>query len=69
MIYNYYVKIGIAVIILRVVIISVCTQNQAQKPQNTSPTAVIIQNFTFTPNTLTVKAGTNFTGINQDSTV
>ena len=69
MIYKYYIKIGIAVIILGVVIISGCTQNPQQNPQNTSPTTVMIQNFTFTPNNLTVKAGTNVTWINQDSTV
>ncbi|MGB9978460.1 cupredoxin domain-containing protein [Methanobacterium sp.] len=69
MIYKYYIKIGIVVIVLGVVIISGCTQNQQQNPQNASPTTVMIQNFTFTPNSLTVKAGTNITWINQDSAV
>ena len=75
MTYKYYIKIGIAVIILGVVITSGCTQNQQQSPQNTtnskntSYSTVTIQNFTFTPNTLTVKAGTNITWINQDSAV
>lgn len=75
MTYKYYIKIGIAVIILGVVITSGCTQNQQQSPQNTtnnkntSYSTVTIQNFTFAPNTLTVKAGTNVTWINQDSAV
>ena len=75
MTYKYYIKIGIAVIILGVVITSGCTQNQQQGPQNTTNTkntsysTVTIQNFTFTPNTLTVKAGTNVTWTNQDSAV
>ena len=74
MTYKYYIKIGIAVIILGVVITSGCTQNQ-QQPQNTTNTkntsysTVTIQNFTYSPNTLTVKAGTNVTWINQDSAV
>ncbi len=66
---------GIAAIILGVIIISGCTQNPQQSPQNTtnpqnnSYNTVEIQNFTFTPNTLTVKAGTNVTWVNQDSAV
>ena len=75
MIYKYYIKIGIAIIIVGIITISGCTQNQQKSPQNTTSSqnnsqyTVMIQNFTFTPNTLTVKAGTNVTWINQDSAV
>lgn len=75
MTYKYYIKIGIAVIILGVVITSSCTQNHQQSPKNTTNTkntsysTVTIQNFTFTPNTITVKAETNVTWTNQDSAV
>ena len=69
---KYYLWIGIAVIMSVVVIISGCTQNQQQNTtnsKNTSYSTVMIQNFTFIPDTLTVKAGTNITWINQDSAV
>lgn len=75
MTYKYYIKIGIAVIILGVVITSGCAQNPQKNPQNTtnykntSYSTVMIQNYTYAPNTLTVKAGTNVTWINQDSTI
>lgn len=65
---------GIAVIILTV-LISGCTQSPQQNSSNSnnsknnSQSTVVIQNFTFTPNTLTVKAGTNVTWINQDSAI
>ncbi|WP_342458042.1 cupredoxin domain-containing protein [Methanobacterium sp.] len=72
MTYKYYIKIGIAVIILGVVITSGCTQNPQQNTtstKNTSYSTVTIQNYTYTPNTLTVKAGTNVMWINEDSAV
>lgn len=55
--------------------ISGCTQNPQQNPQNTtssqntSQSTVVIQNFTYNPSNLTVKAGTNVTWINQDSAI
>lgn len=69
---KYYLWIGITVIMLGVIIVSGCTQNQQQNTtnsKNTSYSTVVIQNFAFTPDTLTVKAGTNVTWINQDSEV
>ena len=59
-----YVGIGIVALLIGVVALSGCTQSQ----QNVPPNTVIIQNFAFSPNSLTVKAGTNVTWINQDST-
>lgn len=57
--------IGIIVLLIGVVALSGCTQNQ----QNVPPNTVVIQNFAFSPNTITVKVGTTVTWINQDSTV
>ncbi len=71
--HNYHIKLGIVICILGVIIISGCTQNQQKNPQNTtnpknnSYVTVTIQNFTYNPNTLTVKPGTTITWINQDS--
>ncbi|MBI5681066.1 MAG: cupredoxin family copper-binding protein [Methanobacterium sp.] len=47
-----------------IVAFSGCTQTQQNVPQNT----VLIQNFAFNPNNLTVKVGTTVTWINQEST-
>lgn len=56
--------IGIVVLLIGVVALSGCAQNQ----QNVPPNSVVIQNFAFSPSNLTVKAGTTVTWINQDST-
>jgi plastocyanin len=72
---KYYIKIGIIALILGVIALSGCVQNQQKNPQNTtipqnaSQSKVLIQNFTYNPNTLTVKAGTNVTWINHDSVI
>ena len=59
-----YLGIGIVALLIGVVALSGCTQSQ----QNVPPNTVIIQNFAFSPNNLTVKAGTTVTWINKDST-
>ena len=59
-----YIGIGIVALLIGVVALSGCTQSQ----QNVPPNTVIIQNFAFSPNNLTVKAGTTVTWINKDST-
>ena len=72
---KYYMWIGIIAIMLGIVILSGCTQNPQQNTsnttnsKNTSYSTIMIQNFAFTPDTITVKAGTNVTWINQDSAV
>ena len=73
--YKYYTLIGIMALILGVIAISGCMQSpqknpqNATTPQNASQSTVIIQNFAFNPNTITIKAGTNVTWINQDSAI
>lgn len=62
-----YIGIGIIALLIGVVALSGCTQNQQNSTQN-APNTIAIQNFAFNPNTLTVKAGTKVTWINQDST-
>ena len=59
-----YIGIGIIALLIGVVALSGCTQNQ----QNVPPNTVLIQNFAFSPGNLTVKAGTTVTWINKDST-
>ena len=59
-----YIGILIIALLIGVVALSGCTQNQ----QNAPPNSVLIQNFAFSPNNLTVKAGTTVTWINKDST-
>jgi plastocyanin len=59
-----YIGIGIIALLIGVVALSGCTQSQ----QNVPPNTVVIQNFAFSPNNLTVKAGTTVTWINNDST-
>lgn len=58
-----YVGIGMIVLLVGVIAFSGCTQNQ----QNIPPNTVMIQNFAFNPNSITVKVGTNVTWVNQDS--
>ena len=75
MVSKYYIWIGIVVVMLGIVTLSGCTQNPQQSPQNTtnpkntSYSTVMIQNFTYNPNTVTVKPGTTVTWINEDSTI
>ena len=59
-----YMGIGIIALLIGIVALSGCTQNQQSVP----PNSVVIQNFAFSPNSLTVKVGTTVTWINQDST-
>lgn len=59
-----YIGIGAVLLLIGMVMLSGCTQS----PQNIPPNTVIIQNFAFSPNNLTVKAGTTVTWINNDST-
>lgn len=67
-----YTGIGIVILIFGIVAFSGCTQNQQNtKGQNASQNTqntVIIQNFAFNPDTLTVPVGTTITWINQEST-
>lgn len=67
--FKYYTMIGIILVIYGVVTISGCAQNQQNTSQNSSSATVMIQNFAYNPNTLTVKAGTNVTWVNQDSAI
>ncbi len=72
---KYYTLVGIVVTILGIVALSGCVQNQQEPPQNTSSpkntsySTIMIQNFAYNPNTLTVKAGTNITWTNRDSAI
>jgi plastocyanin len=63
-----YIGIGIIVLIMGIVAFSGCTQNQQNTTQQNTPNTVIIQNFAFNPNSLTVPVGTTVTWINQEST-
>ena len=56
--------LGVIVLLVGIIALSGCTQNQ----QNVPPNTVYIQNFAFNPTNLTVKVGTTVTWINQDST-
>lgn len=60
-----YIGIGIISLIIGVVALSGCAQNQEEIPPNT----VIIQNFAFNPNSITVPVGTTVTWTNRDSAV
>jgi plastocyanin len=51
------------IVILSILLISGCTQQSENKQQTT----VIIKNFAFNPENLTVKVGTTVTWINEDS--
>ena len=62
-----YMGIGVIALLIGIVALSGCTQNQ-QNQQNAPPNSVVIQNFAFSPNSLTVKTGTTVTWINKDST-
>lgn len=59
-----YIGLAITALLIGVVALSGCTQSQ----QNVPPNTVIIQNFAFNPNNLTVKTNTTVTWINNDST-
>jgi plastocyanin len=59
--------IGIVILILGIVAFSGCTQNQQNTTVQNAPNTVIIQNFAFNPDTITVPVGTTVTWINQDS--
>lgn len=59
--------IGIIILILGLVAFSGCIQNQQNTTQQNAPNTVIIQNFAFNPDTLTVKVGTTVTWINQET--
>lgn len=59
-----FIGIGIIALLIGVVALSGCTQNQQNVPANT----VYVQNFAFNPNSLTVKVGTTVTWVNKDST-
>lgn len=59
-----YIGIGVIALLIGVIALSGCTQS----PQNIPPNTVIIQNFAFSPNNLTVKTGTTVTWTNNDST-
>ena len=63
-----YTGIGIVILILGIVAFSGCTQNQQTTTGQNAPNTVIIQNFAFNPDTLTVPVGTTVTWINQEST-
>lgn len=58
---------GTGIILLAVVVVTLsgCIQNE----QNIPPNTVIIQNFAFNPDTLTVPVGTTVTWTNKDSAV
>jgi plastocyanin len=60
-----YIGTGIVFLVVVVIALSGCVQNE----QNISPNTVIIQNFAFNPNTLTVPVGTTVTWTNKDSAV
>lgn len=55
--------------VVAVVSVSGCTSNTSQtnSTSNLGPNDVTIQNFAFSPATLTVKAGTTVKWVNQDS--
>lgn len=59
-----YIGIGVIALLIGIVALSGCTQSS----QNIPPNTVVIQNFAFSPNNLTVKTGTTVTWINNDST-
>lgn len=60
-----HIETGIIFLVVAVVALSGCVQNQ----QNIPPNTVIIQNFAFNPDTLTVPVGTTVTWTNKDSAV
>ena len=73
---NNKIIIGIAIVVLIVAGIFVMGSRSAKSKtqsvtttQNTSSNSVTISNFSFSPQTLTVKQGTTVTWTNQDSTV
>lgn len=55
----------VAFIILSIVVLSGCTQQQSRPPLTAN--TVSIKNFAFNPSTLTVKVGANVTWTNEDS--
>jgi plastocyanin len=53
-------------ILVAIVAISGCTQNGQNTTESLPPNTVIIQNFAFSPQEITVKVGTTVTWINRD---
>lgn len=67
---NKQFSLLIFLIVLGIVSTSGCTDNSNQTGNNSSnlgPNEVALQNFAYSPSTLTVKAGTTVTWINLDS--
>jgi plastocyanin len=62
-----FLIIGILVLVV-IVSVSGCTNNNTPTTTNLGANTIAIQNFAFNPATLTVKAGTTVTWTNLDST-
>lgn len=54
-------------ILVAIVAISGCTQNGQNTTESIPPNTVIIQNFAFSPQEITVKVGTTVTWINRET--
>jgi plastocyanin len=55
-------------LIMAIVTVSGCANNQTTSNTTADPNTIIIQDFAFQPSTLTVSAGTTVTWINRDGT-
>jgi amicyanin len=60
-------NIILPIVLVAVVLISGCSQNQPPSQQGNQTNAVTIKGFSFNPSTLTVAVGTTVTWTNEDS--